>query len=234
MMNCAKPSNDWSKALEVLQAKRNALTPEQRAENERVAKEIREHEARELMRSRLSVSGIPKRYQSAKLSECQTECATAYTLLEQGELSGLILQGKVGRGKTYAACAMLKTHLEKSLGNFAKMSDILAKIRSTYSSFEDAESVFSTYKNTSLLVLDDLGKENASEDSLNKVFELLDARMNANKPTIITTNYTLAELATRFSSYGEIETVKALISRFSEFYVVQVIGADRRGLNVTK
>ena len=149
--------------------------------------------------------------------------------LQKHEIAGLILRGETGRGKTHEACAILIEHLKTGLGKFATMNDILARVRSSYSSGESPDEVFGRYKGTPLLVIDDLGKENISVDSITKLFELLDSRIANERPTIITTQFTNSELMQRYTrKVDEPEMVEAILSRFLRFAAIDYYGRDRR------
>lgn len=178
---------------------------------------------------RLGWSGIPKAYRGANLDSVSKGATKAYFDMAEGRIPGLILQGETGRGKTYAACAMLNSHLHNKLGRFSTMNGILARVRDAYRDNQSAEVIFSRYKNTKLLVLDDLGKENISQDSITKLFELIDHRVANELPTIITTQFTNADLLKRYTSrVQEKEVIEAILSRLSTYGTLIFNGEDRR------
>lgn len=174
---------------------------------------------------RLRLSGIAKHYQHAKLSD---SLARLLAKLESHETLGVVFQGETGRGKTYAACSMLLAHMERSSGKFATMNDILARVRAAYSSGENPDEIFGRFRGTPLLVIDDLGKENVSADSITKLFELLEARISNERPTIVTTQFTNNELMQRYKRVNEPETISAILSRLSQFTPIAFRGEDRR------
>ena len=55
-------------------------------------------------------------------------------------------------------------------------------------------------KNASLLILDDLGAENNTEWSKEKIYEIIDSRYRQSKPMIITTNLTKDQLRDKLTS----------------------------------
>ncbi len=175
---------------------------------------------------RINRSGIPKHYRNAQPSKATLGMVDK---LRKHEIAGLILRGETGRGKTYESCAILLEHLKAKPGKFATMNDILARVRGAYSSNESPEEVFGRYKGTSLLVIDDLGKENISLDSITKLFELLDTRIANEKPTVITTQFTNSELMQRYTrKVEEPEMVEAILSRLLGFAAIDYYGRDRR------
>ena len=178
------------------------------------------------IQERIRLSGIPKKYQKAQLTP-STE--TLLGKLKTHEISGVLFQGKTGRGKTYASCALLMRHLQTGLGDFATMNNILNRVRSAYSSGENPDEIFGRYRGTKLLVIDDLGKENVSPDSIMRIYELLDARINNELPTIITTQFTNNELLQRYSNkVNDREMASAVLSRLTEFMPIVFHGEDRR------
>lgn len=175
---------------------------------------------------RVKLSRIPKAFQDAMLAD---DTRQTLSELESGKLIGVVLRGATGRGKTTAACAMLSAHLRNKLGRFTTMNDLLHRVRGAYSNGENAEEVFGVYCGTSLLVLDDLGKENVSADSITRLFELLDARINNKRPTIVTTQFQNNELLKRYrGKVDDREMIAAVLSRLALFRTIEFRGVDRR------
>ena len=175
---------------------------------------------------RVKLSRIPKAFQDAMLAD---DTRQTLSELESGKLIGVVLRGATGRGKTTAACAMLSAHLQNGLGSFTTMNDLLHRVRGAYSSGENAEEVFGIYRGTPLLVLDDLRKENVSADSITRLFELLDARINNKRPTIVTTQFQNNELLKRYrGKVDDREMIAAVLSRLALFRTIEFQGVDRR------
>ena len=175
---------------------------------------------------RIKLSRIPKAFQDAALAD---DTRQTLSELDSGKLIGVVLRGATGRGKTTAACAMLSAHLRNKLGRFTTMNDLLHRVRGAYSNGENAEEVFGVYRGTPLLVLDDLGKENVSADSITRLFELLDARINNKRPTIVTTQFQNNELLKRYrGKVDDREMIAAVLSRLALFRTIEFQGVDRR------
>lgn len=217
------PLADWQAAI---LAEWQALSEE---EKEARRRELRTPDARTAAAKhaeRVKQARIPKAFQGAALAE---DTRQTLSELESGKLIGVVLRGATGRGKTTAACAMLSVHLQNALGTFATMNDILHRVRGAYSSGENAEEVFGIYRGTPLLVLDDLGKENVSADSITRLFELLDARINNKRPTIVTTQFQNNELLKRYrGKVDDREMIAAVLSRLTLFRTIEFQGVDRR------
>lgn len=104
---------------------------------------------------------------------------------------GLLLYGTVGTGKSFtAACianALLKQQVSVVMTSFVK---VLQDIRSV-----ENESQYMTVLNSPrLLIIDDLGAERNTDYALEKVYNIIDSRIRADKPMILTTNLTLEEM----------------------------------------
>lgn len=183
----------------------------------------------QMLRHRIVVSGIPLKYRDADLSQCpRTVRDWAEGIGTDEPPVGLLLQGDVGRGKTYAACAVLRHAIDTEAVQvcyFASFDDILLNIKATYDGQGTELDVLSRYMNTRLLAIDDLGKTRITDWSLPYLFDIIDRRGADGKTTIVTTQHDIAGLA-RYLGGGD--TAKAIISRLSEYERVVVGGADRR------
>ena len=214
---------DWQAALF---AKWQALSEDEKEARRREANAQDARAAAAKHAERVKLSRIPKAFQDAMLAD---DTRQTLSELESGKLIGVVLRGATGRGKTTAACAMLSAHLQNGLGSFTTMNDLLHRVRGAYSSGENSEEVFGIYRGTPLLVLDDLGKENVSADSITRLFELLDARINNKRPTIVTTQFQNNELLKRYrGKVDDREMIAAVLSRLALFRTIEFQGIDRR------
>lgn len=109
---------------------------------------------------------------------------------------GILFYGGVGTGKTFASACICnhlmdngKTVLVMNLGLY------FIKLRREWAEAEN--DVLNYVKTCDLLVIDDLGTENVSEFTIEKIFNLIDTRCRAEKPMIITTNLTPEEINKR-------------------------------------
>ena len=129
----------------------------------------------------------------------------------------LMLVGGFGLGKTHLALAagieILKYFAKEEVkGNmntvysgrpkvkFVSSSELVQSIRDSYDSDQLNElDLMNGYKNTKLLIIDDLGTEKASEWQQEKMYIILDYRYRELLPTIITTNLEVGGLQEHLS-----------------------------------
>ena len=113
---------------------------------------------------------------------------------------GVLLYGAAGTGKTYACFAVaneLIAQLETVVA--VSMTNLLSRIRETYSKNESEPELINLMGNCDLLVLDDLGAENRTDWVTSKIYQIIDTRYRAGKPLFITTNLTLEGLREKLS-----------------------------------
>lgn len=136
-------------------------------------------------------------------------------------ISGLLLTGGTGLGKTHLSAAVGNTVSSKGYSvvyeSASALCDTLEAVR-----FNRAElSEKKKYENASLLIIDDLGTENTTAFSTAAIGSLIDLRIVAAKQTVISTNLTFDALK---KTYGE-----RIFSRLmGEYRVLALSGCDIR------
>jgi len=115
----------------------------------------------------------------------------------------LLLQGGYGTGKTHLAAAVANFVL--SLGFpvlFLTVPDLLDWLRETYEAGEDESysERFEEIRDVRLLVLDDLGTQNATPWACEKLYQIINHRYSLKLPTLVTTNQDLSEIDPRIAS----------------------------------
>ena len=137
-------------------------------------------------------------YQSLRLAY-----STALRFAEHPAGKWIVFEGTYGSGKTHLAAAIGNERLEHGeMVLFITAPDLLDHLRGSYG--RDAEmsynETFARVRSADLLILDDLGVENPSEWSKEKLFQLLNHRYSERLPTVITTNTDIDRLDPRLRS----------------------------------
>ncbi len=114
----------------------------------------------------------------------------------------LLLKGGYGCGKTHLAAAI--ANFVVSLGVptlLLTVPDLLDWLRFTYDSPETSfEERFDEIRNIQLLILDDLGTQNATAWAEEKLFQIINHRYTNKLATVITTNQKMEEIDGRIRS----------------------------------
>ena len=103
----------------------------------------------------------------------------------------LVLYGNYGCGKTHLAAAIANQILTLNYQVlFTVVPDILDHLRSTFGPSSEVayDERFEQIRNAKLLILDDLGTENATPWAREKLYQIINHRYNYALPTVITSN----------------------------------------------
>jgi DNA replication protein DnaC len=106
----------------------------------------------------------------------------------------LILQGGYGCGKTHLAAAIARQReVAGDTVLFSIVPDLLDHLRAAFAPTSEItyDALFDRIREAGLLVLDDLGSENATAWATEKLFQIINYRYNYRLPTVITTNVRL-------------------------------------------
>lgn len=166
-------------------------------------------------------AALPERYHSARLSDfSQATVQQAVTWLgDRGD--GLLLVGPAGTGKTHLAAALTRACME--VGQpvmFRRAAELYQAIRESYDQSFAEGTVLNEYAAVRLLVLDDLGAGALTDFERRYALEVLDKRLNALRPTVVTTNWPLKEIRERMD--------ERIASRLSSFKLLAFTGKDKR------
>lgn len=177
------------------------MTPEEIAAHDA---EIERREAQQAQREkyeRYTKSGAPERYWNESLdtyrinNDMQATAAKAATnflhAVKCGEFKSLVLIGSAGTGKTHLACAIVR----ETRGKYRTAPDIVEELRraKSYTSDETEEEIINYYGHVPLLVIDEIGRGIAATDEKYMLYQILNARYNTRKPTLLISNHKKAD-----------------------------------------
>ena len=182
--------------------------------------------------SRLEASEIPPEYRAATWDTFSTRGGSLDAAIrdmrqwyDSEDTSWIYLAGKVGTGKTLAACTLARQWLiDRGRVRFIRARDFFSQL---------AEAEFGRGGGLSIkslswfqvLVIDDLGSEKPSDYTRSRLLALLEARHDHDVRTIITSNYMLNKLAermgddrvpSRLAQWCQIVTLKTTDYRIEE------------------
>jgi len=144
--------------------------------------------------------------------------------------NGLFIAGPTGTGKTHLAAAIANQLIHKGTPVICMtMIDLLERIKRTFSrKGVDEGSVLTLYKTVPLLIIDDMGKEPATEWAVSTIYNIINGRYEAYLPIIITTNYDDRALVTRLTPQATHDsiTAEATIDRLNEMCRVVILDGD--------
>lgn len=155
---------------------------------------------------RAAHAGIDARYRAATFATFEARDGKREALAwarEWDHKRSVVLTGDVGRGKTHLACAMALTAVERFLPvRFVAVPDLMDDLRARFDdgAQEQSQVLFARVARTHVLVLDDVGKEQDTAWTRERVSTLLDARYRTQLPTIVTTNFSHRDIANRYGA----------------------------------
>lgn len=190
-------------------------------QNEKEAKELILKERQNKIEALSNRSGIPKRFKNATFKNYnpiynqEALSKTKRFVAKFPNTKGLLLTGPVGTGKTHLAAAIANSLIDKLYSvYFGNVVDIISFIKSTYnnqSNLTEEEAVNVMTKEVDLFIIDDLGKENSTENTLALLYQLINRVYDNEKCIVITTNYNSIDLARKLGERGH-----AIVSRITQ------------------
>jgi DNA replication protein DnaC len=167
----------------------------------------------EILNMQLEGAGIPKKYRRTSWDNfhfdqpaiVKTDPGRKLSMrLERFEIwrgredEGVLvfLTGRPGCGKTHLACATLRRWIESGRrdARFIVTGEFLSEMKQGFND-GTAAGVMRRAQSAKLLVLDDLGSEMATDWVRDTMYMLVNYRLNHLKPTVITSNLLLGEIA---------------------------------------
>lgn len=127
-------------------------------------------------------------------------------------VKGCYLHGSFGCGKSYLVAALLNELSKQDIKVIMMYyPEMLRKLKESFSESDSFSQYMKEFKNVDILLIDDIGAETVTSWNRDEVLgTILQYRMDNNKPTFFTSNFTLDELEVHFAnSNNKDDLVKA-------------------------
>ena len=137
----------------------------------------------------------------------------------------LFFYGTVGTGKSFLSCCVAKELMDRGCSviyfGATGLFDLLSNTAFHTKNRDERQNAYENLYQCDLLIIDDLGTELTNQFTSSQLFSLLNERHLGKKSTLISTNFTLAQLRDRYSD--------RIFSRItSNFEVCRLAGEDIR------
>lgn len=144
-----------------------------------------------------SVIGINQRQHMKNNYDFCKEYAENFTT----EARGLYMYGKTGLGKTHLSLAIANVVIDKGYDvYYGSIQSIMDKLESEhFGRLPREDSIKEDILNCDLLIIDDLGTEFATQYTIAELYNIINSRILASLPTIISTNLDMSEIAEKYS-----------------------------------
>ena len=164
--------------------------------------------------------GIPRRYLNAEWDH-------GHRAMDVQAGMSVYVFGPNGTFKTTFACALGKQLLDMGTSvRFENSKKVIGEIQDSFNGRRT--DVLERCYACKVLILDDLGKEQPTPYALSMLYQIIDSRYAANKPIVVTSNFSRGALVNRWES-ADLETAEAIVSRLCErCETVQMDGEDGR------
>lgn len=134
---------------------------------------------------------------------------------------GILMSGKTGLGKTHLSLSIGKEVIEKGYSViYGSAPDLLRKAEREHFGNDENVNTMRLLQECDLLIFDDLGAEFESKFYNSTIYNILNTRMNAGRPCIVSTNLSNSELNER---YGD-----RITSRLITMEILVFLGNDIR------
>lgn len=153
---------------------------------------------------------IGTKYKDAHLSKIELAPEMHHDLLEWLKppiQHFLLFQGCVGCGKTWTSIAIARHLFELASKTreypsifFYPQERIFEEIKECYHNKTGENHLMKRYKECLVLIIDDLGVSRNNDWQVEKISEIIRERYNNQRPTIITTNLTFAQIEETFDA----------------------------------
>lgn len=216
-LNCDKHGPFESRLMGMGNSRPAAWMPCEKCMDEKKAAEqaieqqnMREQYAKDSLERKLGRASIPPRFAVKTFNDYQVKtkeqqralrmCKDYADNFEQYRKAGtsILLLGDVGTGKTHLAASIANQVVRetKFTAVYTTASTIVRHVKSTFDKESDLTEgqVYALYSTMDLLVIDEVGVQNATEFELTVMFEVVNSRYEEMMPTMVISNRSIADL----------------------------------------
>lgn len=173
---------------------------------------------------------IPQRYEKAEYADVPASIKKKFESIRETK-RGIFIHGSVGTGKTHIAYALKKKWDEDNpyrTAIFWNTPELLHNEKQDFDkdSYSKKRSLERLKDSKQLLILDDIGTENATGWALDQLYMLINKRYNEMKPVIFTSNLSIEDVG---KVLGD-----RIASRIVEMCDVVELGGDDKRLTINK
>lgn len=171
------------------------------------------------------ISENTERSERTIMSEIFENCKQ-YSMRFSKNANSILMVGGTGLGKTHLSVSIAQTVMMSGFSVlYTSAPDLFRKLQNEYYGRGDGSDTMETIYNADLVLLDDLGAEIENQFAASALYNIINLRLNCEKPTIISTNLTIPRMEAR---YGDRVT-----SRLTTLYrCLKFVGKDVRQLKL--
>ena len=175
---------------------------------------------------------IGKTFDDYEITGENFQAVSAAKKILNDSTESFFINGEPGTGKTFLA-SLIASNLIRQ-GKQILFSDVPSLLTDLKRTFKDGKTkeadLIDELCKVPILFLDDLGAEQVSGWSIERLYIILNSRINESLPTIITSNFTLQGLENRYTINNDTKTrARQIADRINDFEVVGIKGTSRRG-----
>jgi hypothetical protein len=170
---------------------------------------------------------LPEKYRPARLKDFNNSIRSFVKSWLARPTAGLFIFGSVGTGKTYLTAAILRALLKAQADvTFQRAAQFFADLQESYRANTSSEAIVEGLERPLFLILDDVGSGALSDHERRFTLELIERRINRNRPTILTSNWSRQEIGEKMDA--------RISSRLALFTELELSGADLREVHGDK